>query len=442
MRTSSIAGAAAVALALLLAACSNSLPGSTVMAEAFAGPAELKIRSDIPPDSAVVDVLHHGDRVEILGQRRGVFLRVRTAQGKVGWIESRQLLSKDEMDSLRELAGRARGMLSLGAAATYADLRVHTSPSRTSPSFILLKENDKVDVLGYVSAPRAGSPRKPLLSPPPKPVRKKAAAPGKSKDAEKYPPPPRPKSPAPPPNWVDLSQPALEQAGTEDDEPDTPEPQTQAPPKDAWSLVRTASGQCGWALTRALFMAIPDEVAQYAERKRIVSYFSLGEVRDGDDVKKNWVWATSSGGEEAEFDSFRVFVWSVRRHRYETAYIERTVKGFLPVKPMEVEMAVSSRARGSLAAAQPSNRYPGFAVCVEKADGQKRWRKFAFIEPSIRLAGEEPCQPPPPLAAPGPGSAAAAAAATAAQPPKEGFGERAKRWLAAVTPNWLKRKSK
>ena len=49
--------------------------------------------------------------------------------------------------------------------------------------------------------------------------------------------------------------------------------------------MRNAAGQSGWVLTRRLFMSIPDEVAQYAEGKRIVSYFSLGETRDGQLVK-------------------------------------------------------------------------------------------------------------------------------------------------------------
>ena len=38
---------------------------------------------------------------------------------------------------------------------------------------------------------------------------------------------------------------------------------------DDWNLVRTLDGKVGWVLTRPLSMAIPDEVAQYAEGHRI-----------------------------------------------------------------------------------------------------------------------------------------------------------------------------
>ena len=73
-------------------------------------------------------------------------------------------------------------------------------------------------------------------------------------------------------------------------------------------------------------MAIPDDVAQYAEGHRITSYFALSDVRDGDAVKHNWLWTTiASGDHPYDFDSFRVFTWSLRRHRYETAYIQRNV---------------------------------------------------------------------------------------------------------------------
>jgi hypothetical protein len=50
-------------------------------------------------------------------------------------------------------------------------------------------------------------------------------------------------------------------------------------------------------------------------------------------VKNNWLWTTiTKGGQPYEFDSFRVFVWSLKHHRYETAYIERNVVGHYPVQ--------------------------------------------------------------------------------------------------------------
>ena len=149
----------------------------------------------------------------------------------------------------------------------------------------------------------------------------------------------------------------------------------------------------GWVLARPLVMSIPDEVAQYAEGNRIVSYFSLGDIQDGDQVKHNWLWTTASGSAGAyDFDSFRVFVWSLRRHRYETAYIERNLQGFSPVLLSEVEL---SAGKGKQAAAAAKS--PGFSVCMQKKDGTIARREFAFLTNVVRFAGERPCEPRQPV---------------------------------------------
>jgi len=146
---------------------------------------------------------------------------------------------------------------------------------------------------------------------------------------------------------------------------------TEPEPVDDWSLVRTAPGESGWVFTRRLFMAIPDEVAQYAEGRRITSYFPLGETRDGDQVKKIWLWTTIEKSLlPYDFDSYRVFVWSLRHHRYETAYIQRRVKGYFPT-------LVES---------------PGFSICVEKPDGTRARRVYSLVGTAVRATGEKPCE--------------------------------------------------
>ena len=41
---------------------------------------------------------------------------------------------------------------------------------------------------------------------------------------------------------------------------------------------------------------------------------------------------------------------------------------------------------------ETSNVYPGFSVCVEKKDGNRYRRSFAFITNIVRFAGEKPCE--------------------------------------------------
>jgi hypothetical protein len=376
-----------VALVLLTAACRNGPKPAAVIGEAFVGPAVLKIRSDISVQSAPVATVSHGERLRIL-QRRRTFFRVRTPGGAEGWADERQLLALSDMDNLRRLATLAAKLPSQGAASPrYGDLRIYTQPSLGSPSFVTVKEKDRVDVLAHVVMPRTAMQRTPLL-----PKTPKKTAPKKKAKKSEYPAIPMPPPPHPPADWMQLSK-------TESDEEKEAADVAAAPPTptDDWSLVRTADGQTGWTLTRRVNMAIPDEVAQYAEGRRIVSYFSLGAIRDDDIQKDIWLWTTVGDGPHPyDFDSLRVFTWSLRHHRYETAYIERNLIGFQPVLLQQVDLAptVKSARAGKIASAGAPEKLPGFSVCIQKKDGLRYRREYALLTNIVRLAGERPCEAP------------------------------------------------
>ena len=352
---------AGLLLAMLgMAACGSSEPRAPVIGVAFAGPAVLSLRQDIPLQSPVVATAKHGDRLEII-QRRRRFMKVRTARGTEGWIEDHLLLSSAEIAALKGVERRALTMPSQGIASTYEVLNVHTEPNRLSPSFLQIKEGEKMDVVAHVLSPRVPPARRPLI--PPKP---KGLPPARKHNPPKTPLPPLPLPPPLPPNWMELSKtPVAAPAPPADSQAERPVP------KDDWSLVRNSRGESGWVLTSRIYMAIPDEVAQYAEGHRITSYFALGDVPDGDKVKHNWLWTTVGSGEHPyDFDSFRVFTWSLRRHRYETAYIQRNVQGYFPVL------------------ARPS----GFSLCMENRDGARMRRSYSFIVTTVRFASEQPCE--------------------------------------------------
>lgn len=414
-----------VVLVLLLAGCRPGPPRAPSIGEAYVGPAVLHLRSDIPLDSKTVATVKHGDRLEIL-QRRRKFLRVRSPNGSEGWTEERQLLSAADMDSLKGLTARASKMPSQGVATTYGDLRVHTTPSTQAPSFLLIRNGEKFDVLSHLVVPRVALQRPPLIPPVPK---KPKAGPKKRESKSKYPPLPMPKPPPPPADWLDLSKTDLSQ-----EEPE-PEPEPTPIPTDNWSLVRVSTGQAGWVLTRRLSMAIPDEVAQYAEGHRIVSYFPVGSVQDGDEKKNTWLWTTIAGaGQPYDFDSVRVFVWSLRHHRYETAYVMHNVVGYEPVILQDVNYG------GGKGTGIASGKYPGYSVCLQKKDGQKYRQEFVVLGNLVRFAGEEPCVLPPPVLALQTGAPNAAAANTGAAPAtsapaapvKEGWFQRLKTKLRGM----------
>jgi len=219
-----------------------------------------------------------------------------------------------------------------------------------------VKEGEKFDVIAHRVIERAPLPKRELIPPKPKPV-----APVKGKKKSSVPPPPAPAAPPLPQDWVALSK---ERART---------PEEDLPPaeKDDWTLIRTRDGESGWVLTSRVYMGIPDEVAQYAEGHRITSYFSIGKVRDGDVTKDVWLWTTAVGlGEDHDFDGYRVFTWSLRHHRYETAFIQRRERGYFPTLAKQGE----------------------FSVCMENDNGARVRKQFTMIGNAVRLSGTKPCE--------------------------------------------------
>ncbi len=329
--------------------------------QAYAGPDTLGLRKEINPRSAVVATAKHGDSLEII-QRRRRFLKVRTASGLEGWTEEHFLLGAQEIARLKRFSESVKSMPSQGTASVYDSISVHSEPARMSPSFMTIKEGEKFEVITRQVSPRKALPRPSLV--PTKAAAPKSGDKRKERKPDRLPPPPAPAPPKPPTDWIQMS-------GTPTASP-APKPPAEPEPTDEWALIRTASGESGWILSRRVVMSIPDEVAQYAEGRRITSYFRLGEVRDGDLVKPTWLWTTVEASlQPYDFDSFRVFVWSLRHHRYETALIQRRVTGYFPV----------------LAKAG------SFSVCLEKNDGTRYRRSYAFNGYMVKSSGDTTCEP-------------------------------------------------
>jgi hypothetical protein len=367
-------------LLLLVIASAVRAPGASQpnSGYAYVGPATLNLRKDLGPRAPTVGSAKHGDRLEVLETRRR-FVKVRTADKIEGWADGNLLLTQQQIDDLNMLAKKAAELPSQGTGTVFDALNMHTQPNRQSPSFYQIAEGASLEVVEHRMTPHGAAPE------PPKTVTVRSTSAAKkpkskeSRSTSELGPPP---VPAPPANWEELSRPrASDLPGYV---PRGQAPGAQSAGGDDWFLVRTRDGRAGWVLARMISMSIPDDVAQYAEGHRITAYVSLGDVPDKtkDDTKHNWLWTTASVAlSPYDFDSFRVFVWSIHRHRYETAYIERNVKGFYPVQ-------VVSR---------PGEDEKAFSVVIEDKDGKRYKRTYAFSGYHVRLVSKEPSEPRPPL---------------------------------------------
>ena len=344
---------------------------SPTIGQAFVGPTSLNLRDDLNPKSGAVATLKHGDKLDVIEYKRR-FVKVRTEQGVVGWTDNHLLLTPDQMHDLYQLAEDARKLPSEGVASVFETLNMHAEANRTSPGFEQLKEGTKVDILRHRLVSRVPQAPPPVLAPIPKmkPPRRR----GKDTEKGKIPPPPMPPPPLPPKNWVEMSK---KQEGKKPVEPVKPAVPPKPIPFEDWYLVRTKDGKAGWVLAHMLSMGIPDDVAQYAEGHRITSYFSLGKVDDDGTIKDNWLWTTiNKGSQPYEFDSFRVFVWSRRHHRYETSFVQRNVVGHFPTE-------VSA-----------SGENPTFKIVIEADDGGFLRKTYVFNGTRVSLLSTEPYQAP------------------------------------------------
>lgn len=359
-------------LAGFLGGCSNTseLDAERELGEAYVAPMSMPLYNELSARPKVVGTVQHGQKLTIVAKRRR-FLKVRAPDGKAGWTDSRQLLKEEGIDALRNLAKLAAKAPSFGEAMVYEPLNVHIQPNRHAPSFIQVQPNTRVDIVDYQLLERRPYEYPEILPPPPKvePQSKRK----KKRPEGAIPPPEPPDPPALPPNWMELSRSAQLE---EQSEPAPESPKTPAPVLEGWSLIRTRDGHAGWALTRLLTMAIPDDVAQYSERQRITSYVALGFVEDEGQKRGIWLWTTLSDTKApCHFDGFRLFTYSVRRHRYETSYREYNVRGFLPIEARPTANAIGS----------------SFSLLLMTGTGLVK-RDFSFNGYRVQVTGETPAE--------------------------------------------------
>ncbi len=379
------AGVTLFALLLLLSSC-DTHPGD-VIGTAYVAPATLNLRRDLKQKNTSGTMLTHAQRVSILDVRRR-FVRVRTVKGEEGWVDSAQLLSQEQMDQIQRDKDKALKLPSEGSATVFEALNIHIEPDRQSPPFARIPEGGSVNVLAHKLVARASDPVRPtgLVFERPQPSSRRGRKERQSKNTLRIPLPAPPKPPA---NWQQLSAERLNAFDSPADakaaEKEKESAQRVADLKktvvmESWTLVRTRGNQCGWVLSRNLIMSIPDEVAQYAEGRRITSYFDLGTVNDDEKGQKhNWLWTTAAKAQPFDFDAWRVFLWSRHRHRYETSYRQRDLEGYFPVHVDPADATTFGRT---------------FQLITKDDDGKVRQRDYLFDGVRVHLTATGDYKPP------------------------------------------------
>lgn len=275
----------------------------------------------VAPVSNRVGKVENGQALEVLEHGRR-FLKVKTDKNEIGWIEERAVIDAKTYGQFAQLAEQHKDDPVAATATLRDDLAMHVLPGRETDRFYLLAGNSKVQLLARAS------------------VAKKATAPPglQSTEAAKSAPAGKNAAPAKGAKPATAAPPAAVAA--------------EAPDMEDWWLARDAQGRTGWLLGSRLDVDVPLEVAQYGEAQRFVGCWVLTKVTDSESNTPDHqvaeyltVLSPPKSGLPFDYDQVRVFTWSTKHHRYETAFRLHPVRGFLPV-----QVYTQSTAKGNVPA--------------------------------------------------------------------------------------------
>ena len=105
--------------------------------------------------------------------------------------------------------------------------------------------------------------------------------------------------------------------------------------RDMWVKVRPAPMEVGWVLAGSIEFDIPSEIAQYSEDYIYAAVKMINRVQDPLAGPINWfVIGERRPGADAniDFQGIRVFTWNMKKHRYETAFRTKGMRGVYPLE--------------------------------------------------------------------------------------------------------------
>ena len=314
--------------ALVSSACGRG--HNRVLEIAYVSAPQVYLRDHVAAVYNKTGTVKNGDRVQVLDRDRR-FVRVRTDGGAEGWLEQRYLVSQQVYGGFQKLANQEKDAPVQATGSTRNETNLHVEPGRETEHLYLLDQGAKIAILKRAAVEKV--------------------LPGES------------------------ARPA---GGN-------PRTGSAAPPMEDWWLIRDPQGHVGWVLERMVDLDVPLDIAQYAEGQRIVAFFVLDEVTDGDKKVPQYLVALSEPKDGMPFDynQVRVFTWNVKRHRYETAYRERNLNGVLPITISQQTF-------------DKEGILPVFVLRVKDDNGNVTERTYKLNTPIVRRVlapGEQPPKP-------------------------------------------------
>ena len=312
-------------------------PKHESISDAYISERSVTLWSSVAQVREQVGVLLYGDHVDVLA-RRNENVKVRTANGLIGWVDGRYLMEPDLWQRSAKLLKHASIIPVQARGRTKVPTNLRVEPGRNEPRLYQFSRNAPVEIVGRATA-----------------------------------------------DWVQVA-----------DEKESGEPAETK--KEDWFLIRgiatrppgegvvrnsaitntTQPGDqtipiAGWVVARFVSLDLPDPVREGAESANIrpLAWFELNRVSDGEGEHPQYLSAGARGpeGQPCDFTTLRVYTWNTRKTRYETAFIDNNLCGAFPI-------SVGKDPKG-----QPEFRFHLF--------GDKEERHFRLIQTVVRRIKDE-----------------------------------------------------
>jgi hypothetical protein len=251
---------------------------------AYAGNRQITLWSTTAQVRIPVATLTFGDRLLVL-RRFENDVQVRTQAGTVGWVKARDLLSSELWGQARGLDKKAETMPVEARGHTAVLSNLHVEPGRRAPRVDQLSKDVPVELLARQVV-------------------------------------------------------AFQPPGQSDEEEEVSTAEAASARKEDWWLVLAKTPEegpvAGWMLGRFIDLDVPQPLPDYADSAgvRIVAWFELNRVPDANGTMKPQYLVLGTKGAEGQacdFSQIRVYTWSRKHSRYETAFLDSDVCGKLPV---------------------------------------------------------------------------------------------------------------
>jgi hypothetical protein len=306
--------------------------------------------------------VHWGYPVEVL-RRIGGQTQVRTVSGVVGWMDGHALLDRPSWDLEARHIAEAHTMPVQALGRTKVFTNVRLEPGREATRIYQLPGGVSLAVLGRkvaeapqttpaATADKDESPRREdwlfVSTPGATPGTRTGGAAGESGDSQS-------------------ANQAFLVTGNGTSQKQTSESPGPAIPPLA-----------GWVLGRFIDLELPDTVRDYATSAgmRPVAWFVLNRVATPSGQKPEFLVAGAHGaeGQECDFSLLRVYTWGAKRQRYETAFVESDLCGYLPIQLDK----------------QASTGDPEFRFSNIEGPGPRADRVYEMHQTSVRRVRETP----------------------------------------------------